>query len=75
MFLLTLKRDKERGREREKSIDVREKPFGCLPQTLGPGIEPATWVCALAGNATGDPSVLRTTPKQLSCTSQGCVHS
>ena len=39
--------EREKGRQRERE---RETSISCLLHTSQPGIEPATEVCALAGN-------------------------
>ncbi|XP_053512523.1 protein shortage in chiasmata 1 ortholog isoform X1 [Artibeus jamaicensis] len=59
----------EEGRDSEKHQCEREIPIGCLPRSPG-GTEPATQAHAPTGNGTHDPSVHRTTPNQLSHTSQ-----
>ena len=51
-------------KERDRNMDVRE-----AHQSVAS--EPATQACALTGNQTGDISLCRTIPNQLSHTGQG----
>ena len=56
------------GRERERERNINEwLPVVCPPQ----GSWPATQACALTGNQSGDPLVLRPVLHPLSHTSQG----
>ena len=43
--------EREEGRDRERNMDVSEKhPLVAFLYAPRPGIEPATWVCAVTGN-------------------------
>ena len=65
---LIIKRGAGREKEREKNINV------WLPLTRPLlGTWPATQACALTGNGTGNPLVLRLALKPLSHTSQGAL--
>lgn len=59
MLLLIL--EKGRGKHRCEKQRDRETSIGFLPYLPRPGIEPATWVCALTGNQTQDLLVHRMT--------------
>ena len=63
---LFLERGERREKERERKIDV----YLPLAHPLL-GTWPTTQACALTGNQTGDPLVLRPTLNPLSHTSQG----
>ena len=69
---------RERGREEEreggKPRCERETSIRCLPYMPQPGTEPTTQAFALTRNRAGDPSVCRTTPKQLNHTGRGSAH-
>ena len=56
-------------KERERNINVREKHQ--LVALIHASTKHATQVCALTGNQTGNLSLCRMTPNQLSHTSQG----
>ena len=64
-------REEKGGRKRE--TDMRETLIGCLSYAPWLGTEPATQACALTGNPTCDPLLCRTTPNQLSHTTQGYI--
>ena len=49
----------------------RETLIGCLSYASLPGTEPTTQACALTGSRTGDLSLCRKMPNQLSHTGQG----
>ena len=68
---LFLERGKKKEKEREeKHCCEGETSAGCLLSTIWKGTEPATQACALTRNQTGDPSLYRMSPSQLSPTSQ-----
>ena len=52
----------EREGERKRNINVTETPIGCLLHAPQWGIKPATQVCALTGNLTGDRQLRDSTP-------------
>ena len=72
-FYLFIFRERRTEGEREGANNQCERgtPINCLLDMPWPGIEPATPVCTLTRNRTGDLSLCRTMPNQLSHTSQG----
>ena len=71
LFIFILERGGGGGRKRERKTLTWETSIGCLPNTPWPGTKPATQACALTRNRTGDLSVCRMMPNQLSHTGQG----
>ena len=70
--MLTDFREKGRGGERERETWMQERNINQLSPVHTPTeTKPTTQACALTRNQTGDLLVYRTTPNQLSHTTQG----